>query len=57
MPNSVMDMFFLNNEESKSFLACLQNTYWSSSSSLPNKKAIHWWIKVIYNFEKRLTKR
>ena len=31
------------------------NTCWSSSSSLPNMKAIHWRIKVTYNFEKRLT--
>ena len=28
--------------------------YWSSSSSLPNMKAIHWRIKVTYNFEKKV---
>ena len=28
------------------------NTYWSSSSSLPNMKAIHWRIKVKYNWKK-----
>ena len=38
---------FLNNEERES---C------SSFSTLPNMKAIHWRIKVTYNFEKRLTK-
>ena len=47
----------LNNEESESCLSCMRNTYWSSSSSLPNMKAIHWRINVTYNFEKRLTKR
>ena len=47
--------FFLNNEVSESCLFCIWNTCWSSSSSLPNMKAIHWMIKVTYNFEKRLT--
>ena len=42
---------FLNNEESESYLSCIGNTYWSSSSYLPNMKAIHWRIKVTYNFE------
>ena len=44
-------MGFLNNEESKSCLSCMWNIYWSSSLSLPNIKAIHWRIKVTYNFE------
>ena len=56
MPYCIMDRFFLNNEESESCLSCMWNTYWPSSSSLPNMKAIHW-IKVTYGFEKRLTKR
>ena len=33
------------------------HAYWSLSSSLPNIKAIHWRIKVTYNFEKRLTEQ
>ena len=56
-PNGIMDIFFLNNDKSESCLSCTWNTYWSSSSSLPNMKAIHWRVKVTYNFEKRLTKR
>ena len=56
-PNCIIDCFFLNNEESASCLSCMWNIYWSSSSSLPNMKAIHWRIKVTCNFEKRLTKR
>ena len=32
---------FLNNKESESCLSCMGNTFWSSSSSLPNMKAIH----------------
>ena len=53
-PDGIMDCFF-KNEESESCLSCMWNTCWSSSSSLPNMKAIHWRIKVTYNFEKRLT--
>ena len=33
------------------------HTYWSSSSSLPNMKAIHWRIKVTYNFEKKVNQK
>ena len=47
---------FLSNKVSKSCLSCMWNIYWSSASSLANMKAIHWRIKVTYNFEKRLTK-
>ena len=47
--------FFFNNKESEICLSCTWNTYWSSSSSLPNMKAIHWRTKVTYRFEKRLT--
>ena len=39
-------MGFLNNDESKSCLSYMWNIYWSSSSSLPNMKTIHWRIKV-----------
>ena len=56
-PNGIMDIFILKNEESESCLSCMGNTHWSSFSSPPNMKAIHWRIKVTYNFEKRLTKR
>ena len=38
---------------SQYYLSC--NTCWSSYLSLPNLKAIHWRIKVTYNFEKWLT--
>ena len=31
------------------------NTYWCSSSSLPNMKAIHWRMKVTLTLKKRLT--
>ena len=51
-----MDVF-LNNEESDSCLSCTWNTYWSSSSFLPNIKAIHWRIKVTYNFEKKVNQK
>ena len=46
-PDGIMDGF-LNNKESQSSLSCTWNTYWSSSSSLPNMKAIHWRIKVTF---------
>ena len=55
-PDGIMDGF-LNKKFSESCLSCMENTYWSSSSSPPNMKAIHWRIKITYNFEKRLTKR
>ena len=44
-------------KESESCLSCTLHAYWSSSLSLWNMKAIHWRVKVTYNFEKRLTKR
>ena len=31
----------------------MPHAYWSSSLSLSNTKAIHWRIKVTYNFEKK----
>ena len=33
------------------------HAYWSSSSSLPNMKTVHWRIKVTYNFEKRVNQK
>ena len=56
MPLGLMALW-LNNEESESCHSCMWITYWSSSSSLPNMKAICWRLKVTYNFEKTLTKR
>ena len=55
--NDIMDRFFLNNEESESCLSCMWNTLWSSSSSLPNMKAIQWRMKVTYNFEKKVNQK
>ena len=52
-----MDGVFQIMKKIESCLSCMWNTYGPSSSSLPNMKAIHWRIKVTYNFEKRFTKR